>query len=485
MAIAKRSVGNPWVPAAFVFILLFVLAVGFAVALYLNLEKQIKAVDELQQQQTEVINSRQWTARGTLIGSKPTQETYVGLLLNYLDEMVRTILGAPPEDASAELKVASVNKKVAEFLAASNTKYPDIGAVDVNTMGLLGTMGRLKDKLNAATDTVAGLDKQLKDSEEIRQKTIQVSDQKARELTAERDSLAQQAQQVQTSYDELKTLMQKSTDEQVQVLLKDLDSERDKSGKLNQQMLKTEAELQVAQEMLRDARDKLKKFTGEPGTGPQRDVADGQILLLDEYSKIVHIDIGSDQHVYPGLTFGVYDRFVPIPADGIGKAEIEVFNVADDMSTARITKSNPNNPILKGDIVANLVWSKDKVNLFVVSGDFDLDGDGSEDLQADRKISALIENWGGKVEDAVSVNTSFIVLGTPPRVLERPTYDQLAIDPLAMNKYEASLKRLADYKEVQKQAQALNIPILNYERFLYLIGYKSQSTRPGAFSGQP
>ncbi len=51
-----------------------------------------------------------------------------------------------------------------------------------------------------------------------------------------------------------------------------------------------------------------------------------------------------------------------------------------------------------------------------------------------------------------------------------------------MDKYEASMARLDDYKDVQKLAQALNIPILNYERFLYLIGYKSQSARPGAFS---
>jgi hypothetical protein len=50
-----------------------------------------------------------------------------------------------------------------------------------------------------------------------------------------------------------------------------------------------------------------------------------------------------------------------------------------------------------------------------------------------------------------------------------------------MDKYEASLERLENYKQVRKQAEALNIPILNYDRFLYLIGYKNQSTRPGAF----
>jgi hypothetical protein len=482
MAIAKRSVSNPWVPAAFVFIVLFVIAAVAVVVLYINLEKQTKTIDELQQQQTEVINSRQWSSRGTLIGAKPARDTYVGLLLNYLDDMVYSILGAPKEQTSAEVKVQSVNKRVADFMTVVNDKYPDIGSIDVNTVGLLGTMGRLKDKLDSASTTVAALEEQLKEAQQIRDETIKVSDQKVQELTAERDSLARHTQEVQNSYDELKSLMQKSTDQQVQALLTDLDNERSKSSKLNEQLLKTEAELQVASESLKDARAKLAQFTGQPDIAPSIREPDGEVLLVDEYSKIVHINIGSEQHVYPGLTFGVYDRNVPIPADGKGKAEIEVFNVAKNMSTARITKSDPMNPVLKGDVVANLVWSKDKVNLFVVAGDFDLNGDGINDPEADNKIKALIENWGGKVEDAVSVNTSFVVLGTPPAVLERPTYDQLAIDPLAMDKYEASLKRLDDYKQVLKQAQALSIPILNYERFLYLIGYKSQSTQPGAFS---
>ena len=483
MAIAKRSAANPWMPAAFLFIAISVILIVVLVVLYLQLEKNIETVEELQQQQTEVMNNRQWNSRGTLIGSKSTRQTYVGLLLSQLDDMVYTILGAPREDTSAELKVEAVAKRIKEFMTTLYDKYPDIGAVDINTVGLLGTMGRLKNTLDSAATTVETLDEQLKQSETVRLQTVEISNQKAQRLTAERDSLAQQAQQVQTSYDELKALMEKSTDEQVQVLLKDLETERERSAQFNQQFLKTEAELQVASQMLRDARDKLAQFTGQPDIeGGEIRKPDGDILLVDEYSKIVHIDIGSEQHVYPGLTFGVYEQHVPIPRDGKGKAEIEVFNVARNMSTARIIKSDMRNPVMKGDVVANLVWSKDKVNIFVVSGDFDLDGNGTKDADADKMIKALIENWGGQVEEAVSVNTTFIVLGTTPAVRERPTYDQLSIDPLAMEKYEASLKKLADYKKTQKQAQALNIPILNYERFLYLIGYKSQSTQPGAFS---
>jgi hypothetical protein len=482
MAIAKRSARNPWATAALAVTVLLALAAVAIVVLYINFEKQTRTVEELQQQNNEVINSRQWSSRGAMIGAKSAQKTYIGLLLDYLDDMASAILGAPKGDTSAEVKVQSVNKKIADFMATVKDAHPDIAVVDVKTAGLLGTMARMKDKLDSQSTTIAYLQEQLTQAQQIRDKTIEVSNQKVQDITAERDSLAQHAQEVQDGYDQLKALMQKSADEQVQTLLTDLENERDKSSNLNQQLLKTEAELKVASQMLRDTRDQLAEFTGQPDREPQIRQPDGEILLVDEYSKIVHINIGSEQHVYPGLTFSVYEQNVPIPKDGKGKGEIKVFNIAKNMSTARIVKSDPMNPILKGDVVANLVWSKDKPNIFVVSGDFDLDGNETNDPEADNKIKALIENWGGKIEEAVSVNTTFVVLGTSPIVLERPTYDQLAIDPLAMDKYEASLKRLEDYKQVLKQAQALNIPILNYDRFLYLIGYKNQSTRPGAFS---
>jgi hypothetical protein len=482
MAIAKRSARNPWATAALVVTALFVLAVAAVVVLYINFEKQTKTVEELRQQNSEVIDSRQWSSRGAIIGAKSVQQTYIGLLLDYLDEMVSAVLGAPKEDTSAEVKVQSVNKKIVDFMVTIKNAYPDIASVDVKTVGLVGTMARMKDKLDSSGATIAALVMQLAEAQQIRDKTIEVNEQKVKDITAERDSLAQHAQEVQNSYDQLKALMQKSTDEQVQTLYSDLEAERERANNLNQQLLKTEAELKVASQMLKDTRGQLAECTGRPDIEPQVREPDAVILLVDDYSKIVHIDIGSEQHVYPGLTFGVYEQNVPIPKDGKGKGEIEVFNVAKNMSTARIVKSDPMNPILKGDVVANLVWSKDKPNIFVVSGEFDLDGNGTNDAEADNKIKALIENWGGKIEEAVSVNTTFVVLGSTPTVLEKPTYDQLAIDPLAMQKYEASLKRLEDYKQVLKQAQALNIPILNYERFLYLIGYKSQSTRPGAFS---
>ncbi|MBN1807353.1 MAG: hypothetical protein JW837_19055 [Sedimentisphaerales bacterium] len=482
MAMAKRSQSNPWMPATIVFVFLFIVAAVVAVVFYLDMEKKAKTIDELQTQQQDVINSRQWSNRANLIGTVPSNNNIVGILLEHIDQMTQLILGAPVEEKSADIKLQNVNNRINEFMTTAASQYPDIGSVDVKTIGLVGTLGRIKNILDSAVVNMVAMQEQIEETRKRLVQTEQISNDKVQELQVEKENLAADVNEVLKNYDELKALMQKSTEDQVQLLWEDLKKARERAEELNTQLLKTQAEYKLASEMLRDTREQLAKFTGQPDKEPQIREPDGQIILLDEASRIVHLDIGSKNKVYPGLTFGVYDRNVPIPSDGKSKAEVIVFNVDENISVARIVTSDIRNPILRGDIVANLVWSKDQTNLFVVAGDFDLDFDELNDREAERKISGLIDVWGGKVQEEVTINTDFIVLGTPPQVLPRPTYDQIAIDSLAMEKYEKSLQKLERYKKVKEQSEKLQIPLLSYERFLYLIGYKNQASRPGAFS---
>ena len=148
---------------------------------------------------------------------------------------------------------------------------------------------------------------------------------------------------------------------------------------------------------------------------------------------------------------------------------------------ARIIRGEAKRPILQGDIIANLIWDSYKINIFAVAGEFDLNGDGIIEPDGKDKIKTLIEKWGGKVTDTISIDTDFLVLGKPPKVGQKPTFRELEVDPLAMEKYEASLRELSHYREVQQQAQALSIPVFNTERFLYFIGYKSRAAQAGAF----
>ncbi len=162
------------------------------------------------------------------------------------------------------------------------------------------------------------------------------------------------------------------------------------------------------------AQEKLTAIVPPPDSETPAFQPDGKILLVDNQTKMAHLNIGSDDRVYPGLTFSVYDKNFPIPRDGKGKAELEVFDVTKTFSAARIIRSEIKRPIAVDDIVANLIWDSDRTNVFVVAGDFDLDDDGNIDYDGTEKIKALVEKWGGKTTDNVTIDADYLILGRPP-----------------------------------------------------------------------
>jgi len=242
-----------------------------------------------------------------------------------------------------------------------------------------------------------------------------------------------------------------------------------------------EAELADAQQEMKLAKVAVAKIAPGPDMEALAYQPDGKIILVDNNAKVVHLNIGSNEHVYRGLTFTVYDRGTSVQQDGKGKAEIKVFDIAETHSAARIIDSELTKPILLDDIVANLIWDSTKTNVFVIAGDFDLDGDGYIDYNAVERITALIKKWGGRVDDTISIDTDFLMLGQIPLVSGRPTMEEQQLDPTAMQKYEASLQRLNQYNALQERAKILWIPIFTYDRFLYFIGYKTQSNQAGSF----
>ena len=85
------------------------------------------------------------------------------------------------------------------------------------------------------------------------------------------------------------------------------------------------------------------------------------------------------------------------------------------------------------------------------------------------------------MDSEVSVDTDFLLLGKKPQVLKKPTFEEIEIDPQAMEKFEASQRRRDSYNNTQALAQKLWIPVFTYDRFLYFSGYKQQSAKAGAF----
>jgi hypothetical protein len=358
----------------------------------------------------------------------------------------------------------------------------DIGPIDPNSIGLVTIVQKLKALLDETANAKLAALQQLDDLRKRFDDAQSISAEERKTLLAEKEKFEQQVTKVQSDYNELRALLEKKADEQVKDLMAKLDQEKATKEQTNKDLLKTQAELNAAQDRIQHIlKENVWTVKPPPDAEAAAFVPDGKVILVDSQSKIVQLNVGSDDRVYRGLTFSVYEKHLPIPKDGKGKAEVEIFNVEKNVSSARIIRSETKNPIVVDDVIANLIWDSAKTNTFVIAGDFDLNGDGLLDSDAVDKIRSLILKWGGKVADTVAIDTDFVVLGTAPDVPKKPTADELETYPDAMDKYQRTVAKLDNYNQVQGQAQALSIPILNAERFLYFIGYKTQAAKPGAF----
>ena len=481
MPAGKRQENNVRLYTVITFISLFIVMTVAAVALYVKFEEQRKKAINAEAELEKVVSSAEQRKLAGLVGKTTGKQSTVGALLSYLDEGILLILGSPLEEASAEDKVAKAQARTKEILEALAEAAIMKPVEDPNTTGLLSVVYELKTSVETLSNAFTAKDRQY---EELHARFDEAYDEMAKnesDLLAEKLEYKNQVEQVTKDYKELEEFSSKSTAEQVSSVQRKLEAANQTIRELSSDLLQTQAKLSMAKEKLALTEKKLAKLVPPPDSAAAAFIPDGKIMLIDNQNNIVHINIGTNNQVYQGLTFSVYDRNAPIPKDGKGKAEIEVYSVSKDIAAARIIRSEIRRPISRDDMIANLIWDSSETKVFTVAGDFDLDDNGDIDFDGNANVKALIEKWGGKVLDSATINTDFVVLGEAPKVGSKPTFEQVVIDPLAMDKYEASMERRKNYRLTEERAQDLSIHILNTERFLYFIGYKTQAQKAGAF----
>ncbi len=359
--------------------------------------------------------------------------------------------------------------------------YFEIETTDPNTLAVVRLVEKLQMALNNLADARLAAKRRLGQLQNRFDDMMAATNEKEQVLLAEKGKYQKLVDEIRSDYQQLEDLVKQTSEQRVQLLASQLDQEKTAAKQQSQQLLQTEAKLKMSQDKMLRTQKQLEQIVPPQDIDVAAFKPDGKILLVNNQAGIVYLNIGSNDRVYRGLTFSVYEKNVPIPKNGKGKAEIEVFDLEENVSAARIITSKKTNPIVRDDFIANLVWGRDKSNVFVVAGDFDLDNDGQNESEAIDRIKSLIGKWGGTVSNDVSVNTDFVVLGQPPEILRKPTFEEMEIYPGIMDKYQNSVKNLADYNNAQARALELAIPVFNIERFLYFIGYKSQALKAGAF----
>jgi len=183
----------------------------------------------------------------------------------------------------------------------------------------------------------------------------------------------------------------------------------------------------------------------------------------------------------------VYDAEIGIPKLGkgdqgmsadqmpVGKGSIEVTQVGPGYSVCRVVREDRAQPIMEGDLVANLVYDPKAKYNFLVYGNFDLDGDGRPNPNDAGVIKRLVTQWGGRLATEVNVNTDFIVMGIEPAVPVLGEEDK--DDPLKVREHQEAVQARERYLNIRDSATRLSIPILNQNRFLYYVGYFDQARR--------
>ncbi len=504
MPAGKRRQSNAMLYTLITFVALFIVATTVAVIYYVKAEELRTQAKEAQDKADQLATADEYRNLGGIVGQKGRGQSNLGTMVAHLDQMLLLVKGAPVEATSAEVKVASATKAVMGVLqgagayitlpapepnaapAASTDpnappKPAEPNAVPTRQLALTTVITDLLAKLNQTTELKNATDKQLGDLQKKFNDAIATWEGTQQKLATDVDLYRQQVARIKTDYNDLQARVEKSSAERAQLLTDQIEQAKAETKQLNQNLLRTQAELNVSQGRLQGALTQVAETRPAPDKEAPAFKPDGEVILVDDAAGVIRINLGADDHVYRGLTFSIYDRSAGIPRDGKPKAEVEVFAIDQKVSAARVVSSGKNNPIVTGDLAANLIWDTGKENQFVVAGEFDVDGDGLPDYDAIRKLEALIQRWGGVVANEVSATTDFVVLGKEPTVPAEPTLEQQTQDPTAMEKFNAIRQSNERYNQVRQRAEALWVPIFSYDRFLHFTGYANQSRKPGAF----
>ncbi|MCP4450246.1 MAG: hypothetical protein GY809_02210 [Planctomycetes bacterium] len=477
MPAGKRQQSNTVLYTLIIFVAFFIVSTVFAVIFYTKSEDYKANVMSLESQISDIATVSEQSRISTLVGSK-TAGSYMNTMLSFHDRATQIMLGSPVPTTTAEAKLEKMEIAVAKCVALAQ---PHVALeLDPNS-GLVPTLEQLVTAMNTLKTTHATLISQFEQERQRYTSAIEEAQATENRLAKDKEDYFQQSEEVASNYKSLEDEMSSAADERVANVQNQLNQERDSARNINQQLLKTKAELDQTRNKMGEALDKMAAIEPGPDRTATAYQPDGVIILADIVSGVVHINIGNKDKAYKGLTFSVFDRGAPIKNEDAFKAEIEVVGVAEQYSMARIIKSDPRNPVTLDDTIVNLVWSASEPQIVVLAGAFDLDSDGFVEADAASRITNLITGWGGLVEPSVNAKTDYVIIGRKPKLPAKPTFETLELDPLAQDRYDAAAKKLTEYLAVQEKAQALMIPMFEYSKFLYLIGYTGQIGKAGSF----
>ncbi|MCC5787925.1 MAG: hypothetical protein JJU33_14620 [Phycisphaerales bacterium] len=296
------------------------------------------------------------------------------------------------------------------------------------------------------------------------------------------DGIAQQQQQLSsqvTGYsgrirDGIESIRRQEDETRVRVQQVRDEAENDKAT-LRNQVAQLDEQILRLEDEIRRLRDERRAAIIRPRN--EFDLVDGSISSVQADQQEVTINLGRRDKIVLDMVFEVYESAAAIAPDprtgeyAQGKAMIQVINVGEATSTARVVERRGRSQIFRGDVIANPVYDPRKQYRMLVFGHFDTDGDGRPTEFERDSIVARIREWGGEAINAreaadLTGDIDFLVLGQRPTVPPQPSSQA----PIDIQLQWIRLNDQADlYDEFQRRAEAVGIPILSQNRLSTLL----------------
>ena len=232
-----------------------------------------------------------------------------------------------------------------------------------------------------------------------------------------------------------------------------------------------------------EARKKLEDKVGRLGndlkeladqTKPFREVPtetgiDGHVISVAEQGVIAYADLGKQDGVLLGMPFSIFSpselgRPKPEP-----KGRCRVVKIMANSCEIRIYQSQPENPIVTGDVLYSPIYDRERRLRFALVGKMDIDDNGTDDAE---QLKALIQQFGGRIDAALTVQSDYLVLGEEPSV---PPAPGAGASPMEQQVYGEARKKFIEYHKSMTDAQSFGIPVLSMNRFLGLVGIAGQN----------
>jgi regulator of replication initiation timing len=469
---------------SFLFVIMTIVAIYF----YVDADQARSTLEQQQSRYKQVVAegelaSPEIAALNDAKQNDPTLNpamTAMQVALAQRDNLARKIAG---QTVANDPNSAAAATRAANAAIARATERLKLDQKTLPGDNLQNAINTLTDTLSARQQEVQTLQQQLKETQDQLAKTSADAQAQIKQLT---DAMEQiRAEQTAAVANVTDVTAQK--DQQVQQIAQDFEQQLTARNEQVQQLQTANNELSEQNRNLQTEADRLRQRLSTVRIDPTQAVtrqSDGRIIRL-QANNVAYIDLGAGDQVTPGLTFEVYDKAEGIPAPGDpnsdedlpqGKASIEVIRVGPTTSEVRVVRQSPGTTLSEGDLIANIVYDRNTKYNFLVYGNFDLDRNGVATPQDTEVVKRLVTQWGGIVASDLNVDTDFVVLGKEPEI-PTATREELEIDPVLKARYDAAVAEAEAYDQIRTRAIEYRIPILNQNRFLYLIGYYNQAKR--------